>query len=214
MTERITDTPAVDLRRRLLDQSIALIESDGLSALSLREVARRSGVSHQAPYHYFADREAVLAALVAEGFDGLADRLSAGHAAARDLTEQVELVGRAYIEFGLDHPAHFRLMFRPELVDSERYPDCARAVARANAELDRLVEAVAATPGGATLPAASLKLILWSQVHGMVTLMLDGPAMTKFAALGTAAEIVRMTTRSRAEIFVAGLQAASGSAGA
>ncbi|MCR6645128.1 MAG: TetR/AcrR family transcriptional regulator [Terricaulis sp.] len=60
--------PNVDLRRRVLDASLALIDSAGLEAFSMREVARRAGVSHQAPYHYFADREAIMAAIVAEGF--------------------------------------------------------------------------------------------------------------------------------------------------
>ena len=57
-----------DLRRTLLDSSLALIEEKGLPGLSLREVARRAGVTHQAPYHHFADRPALLAALADEGF--------------------------------------------------------------------------------------------------------------------------------------------------
>jgi len=69
-------TQAPDLRRRILDASAALLESDGLAALSLREVARRAGVSHQAPYHHFKDRESILAELVTEGFERLAKRLA------------------------------------------------------------------------------------------------------------------------------------------
>jgi AcrR family transcriptional regulator len=61
-------THAPDLRRRILDASAALLESDGLAALSLREVARRADVTHQAPYHRFSDRESSLADLVTQGF--------------------------------------------------------------------------------------------------------------------------------------------------
>ena len=57
-----------DLRQKVLDASLALIEEGGLDRLSMREVARKAGVSHQAPYHYFSDREAILAALAGEGF--------------------------------------------------------------------------------------------------------------------------------------------------
>ena len=65
-----------DLRAELLRTSRKLLDESGPSALSMREVARRAGCTHQAPYHYFANREAILAALVREGFDELADRLA------------------------------------------------------------------------------------------------------------------------------------------
>ena len=65
-----------DLRAELLRTSRELLDQSGPGALSMREVARRAGCTHQAPYHYFANREAILAALVHEGFDELADRLA------------------------------------------------------------------------------------------------------------------------------------------
>ena len=68
-----------DLRSELLRTSRELLDEAGPSALSMREVARRAGCTHQAPYHYFANREAILAALVCEGFDELADRLAVAH---------------------------------------------------------------------------------------------------------------------------------------
>jgi AcrR family transcriptional regulator len=66
-----------DLREQVLAASLALIEEDGVAALSLREVARRAGVSHQAPYHHFGHKEAIVAELVARGFTRLAERLEA-----------------------------------------------------------------------------------------------------------------------------------------
>ena len=62
---------ATDLRQKVLQASLALIEEGGLDRLSMREVARKSGVSHQAPYYYFGDREAILAAIAGEGFSRL-----------------------------------------------------------------------------------------------------------------------------------------------
>ena len=64
-----------DLRQKVLKASLALIEEGGLDRLSMREVARKAGVSHQAPYHYFDDREAILAALAGEGFSKLGQSL-------------------------------------------------------------------------------------------------------------------------------------------
>ena len=67
---------AADLRQRILNTSELLLEENGVAALSMREVARRAGVTHQAPYHHFADRESILAELVAQGFDELSRRLA------------------------------------------------------------------------------------------------------------------------------------------
>ena len=77
MPSRRSDPVATsDLRKRILDASEQLLETEGLAALSMREVARRSGVTHQAPYHHFTDRETILAELVTQGFDELARRLA------------------------------------------------------------------------------------------------------------------------------------------
>src|SRR5688572_33107199 len=91
-----------DLRAVLLRTAGEMLEKEGLGALSLREVARRSGVSHNAPYRHFPDRDSLLAALAAEGFREFGDAL-----AKRPRQE----MGEAYVEFALEHPQRFRLMF-------------------------------------------------------------------------------------------------------
>src|ERR1700753_3540359 len=101
-----------DLRERILDASISLIEEKGLSDFSLREVARRAGVSHQAPYHYFADRETILAELVRDGFEKLTSYLEESIRRVRTYEESIVSLGEAYVTFALDHSAQFRLMFR------------------------------------------------------------------------------------------------------
>ncbi|MGM9428224.1 TetR/AcrR family transcriptional regulator [Hydrogenophaga sp. MI9] len=161
-----------DLRLRILDAAERLIETEGLTALSMREVARRSGVTHQAPYHHFADREAILAELVVRGFDELAARL----AKANDLgpaTGRMEAgvaAGLAYVGYAIDHPGVFRVMFRPELCDVTRYPQAQQSGSSAYAELERLVAAI----HGQAL-VASLSMVYWSQVHGLACLIVDGP---------------------------------------
>jgi AcrR family transcriptional regulator len=154
-----------------------LMNEGGLGALSMREVARRAGVSHQAPYHYFTDREAILAELAGDGFDRLYDYMvSAVGLARKERAEKNRALGEAYIRFALNNPEVFRLMFRVEMCDLTRYPD-------AKAKADRCFQLVADTLGaGANASTASDKtspdlvpvIAAWSAAHGLATLMLEG----------------------------------------
>ncbi len=165
-----------DLRRRILEASVALVRDDGLGALSMREVARRAGVSHQAPYHYFPDRESILAAIAAEGFRRLAAALRAARDASANLEERLKKTGAAYVEFALESPAYFRVMFRPELVDVTAFPEAQTEGMRAFAELEDLVRLTFESARG-RMPAdeETWSVIQWSVVHGLACLMLDGP---------------------------------------
>ena len=162
-----------DLRAQVLDASVTLIAEQGLGGLSMREVARRAGVSHQAPYHHFADKAAIVAALVERGFERFADRLEAA-AKLGTPKQRLERVGNAYVAFALDEPVFFRLMFRPELTDIARFPAAGEAGARAFAVLQRLVDEEA---GSRVRPPTKEAMVSmhWALVHGLATLLLDGP---------------------------------------
>src|SRR6478736_10491603 len=95
-----------DLRRAVLTAALDVIRTEGPGALSLRDLARRAGVSHAAPAHHFKDRTGLLTAIAAEGYALFADAL----ADAPDLRER----GVAYVRFAATHPAHFQVMFQPE----------------------------------------------------------------------------------------------------
>ena len=168
-----------DLRSELLRTSRELLDEAGPSALSMREVARRAGCTHQAPYHYFANREAILAALVCEGFDELADRLAVAHEGLGGVDLHAVLVasGNAYVEFALRHPGVFRVMFRPDVCDPERFPEVVQAGQRARRELARLAKAVMGD--GAQVEA---EVLIWSGVHGLASLLLDGPLAGEFSS--------------------------------
>ena len=172
MSSRSTDPAQPDLKQRILEAAEHLLEAEGLAALSMREVARRSGVTHQAPYHHFADREAILAELVMRGFTELTARLAQAN-------EQIAAVGRleagiasglAYVGYAIDHPGVFRDTPRPELCDVSRFPEAQKSGASAYAQLERLVSEV----HGAD-QVASLAMVYWSQVHGLACLVIDGP---------------------------------------
>ena len=126
-------------RERIVQASIELIEEQGLGALSMREVARRAGVSHQAPYYHFQDREAILGAIAEQGFRMLRDQVAAAMPAARGGAPQASIMaaGEAYIRFAFTHPSYFRVMFRRELVTPERHPNMKAEGDRACATRDQ-----------------------------------------------------------------------------
>src|SRR4030088_2102693 len=99
-----------DLRAALVRAAIQLLEESGETDLSLRAVARRAGVSPAAPYRHYADREALVSAVAAVGYRELAERLAAAHPAPAT-PEQLASVAVAYVQFALEQPALFRMMF-------------------------------------------------------------------------------------------------------
>jgi AcrR family transcriptional regulator len=161
-----------ELRRTILDASLDLISREGLEAFSMREVARRAGVSHQAPYHYFADREAILAELVAEGFQLLHGEM---HASISDLetpAARLRAIGGAYVRFAIKRTAYFKLMFRSELVRAEDHDRASKQADTAFDLLVAIVNDVARKKYGKEDPA--LVLACWSLAHGLATLLLEG----------------------------------------
>ncbi|MGE0742929.1 MAG: TetR/AcrR family transcriptional regulator [Hyphomonadaceae bacterium] len=170
MASRLAPAPG-DARRTLLDASLALLAEQGLEGFSMREVARRAGLSHQAPYHHFPDREAILAAIVAEGFQSLRDASLAALEGRTDPRARFTAIGRAYVTFALSHPAHFKLMFRSELVREDRHDE---AKACAQGAFDVLVQIAGEVADATGYDARDLAVLAWSLVHGLATLSLEG----------------------------------------
>jgi AcrR family transcriptional regulator len=102
-----------DLPDAILQAAAAAVLRDGVGAVSLRGLAREVGVSHTAPRHHFGDKRGVITALATQGY-----RLLAGRLARARLEGTFLDVGVAYVRFALEHPAHYQVMFRPELVDA------------------------------------------------------------------------------------------------
>jgi AcrR family transcriptional regulator len=165
-----------DVRAGILEASLALMNEGGLGSLSMREVARRAGVSHQAPYHYFADREAILAELAGEGFDKLYDYMVSAIGLARDKTGRNRALGEAYIRFALNNPEVFRLMFRCEMVDLLKYPEAKQKADRCFHYVAEVLGAGASAVSVTDKTSAELVPVIaaWSIAHGLATLMLEG----------------------------------------
>ena len=164
-----------DLRRSLIEATEALLDERGADAFSLREVARRAGVSPAAPAHHFGDAAGLLTAVVTEAFDALAESLRKGDARGQRagkhrLVEQ----GVEYVGFALRHPGRFRLMFRGALLHEQ-----AALMASANAAFAVLEDGVRAMRGladGAPIRGADWAALLasWSIVHGFAHLAIAG----------------------------------------
>lgn len=158
-----------DLRRALLEAAAAEIHEVGPSAISLRSIARRAGVSHAAPAHHFGDRAGLLSAVAAEGFRRMNEAMLV---AASGSGAPLVAIGRAYVDFARANPGEFAVMFRPELLDA----DDAELAERSGAAFTRLAEAIADTPGavcdGESPQVAAARA--WSLVHGLATLMIAG----------------------------------------
>ncbi|MGW6918588.1 TetR/AcrR family transcriptional regulator [Kitasatospora sp. NPDC054939] len=156
------------LRERLIDAGVELVHAEGAGALGLREIARRAGVSHGAPRRYFPTHQDLLAAIARRGFAELAARFAAATDGIEAPRERLRALCRAYLGYALEHRGMFELMFRHELLDSERHPS-GRAPLREStlplfgAVVGLLTEAGYERP---ELTAAAL----WANLHGLVQL--------------------------------------------
>lgn len=186
-----------DLRRTLLDATLELIAERGVDGFTLREVARRAGVSHAAPYHHFADRAALVAALVEESFAQLDQAMREATESVKNARDRLARLGVAYILWAWHNPARFRVMWRPEL----RKCDDPSAVEQAADNSYLIVQETirqALPPSRRTeTEIGSACLAAWSSVHGFSMLLLDGSLSeephTEAEIVGMAEDLVGRT---------------------
>ena len=155
-----------DLPRALLEAALQAIAEVGPAAVSLRDLARRTGVSHAAPAHHFGDKAGLLTAVATDGFRRLAATLRETYQATGSFLE----VGVAYVGFAVTHRAHFEVMFRPELYHPDD-PELTQAREQARALLYPPAAEVANSPDGRDEVRAGVAA--WSLVHGLATLWLN-----------------------------------------
>jgi AcrR family transcriptional regulator len=174
-----------DLRSALLDAGEAVLDERGVAGFTLRECARRAGVSHAAPAHHFGDVAGLLAGVAARGFERLVEALQRERAryAADDRRGRMIATARAYVGFARAHPHRFRTMFRVDLLDLDS-PELLAAVQRTYAVLTEVIllhcpdtprvdpqtlDAKLALPG-----LVEDILIGWCHVHGLAHLLIEG----------------------------------------
>lgn len=155
------------LRDAVVEAAVAEVEAVGAAAVSMREIARRAGVSHAAPAHHFGDKAGIFTAIATDGFRMTAEAI--GPAATGPFGFLTG--GAAYVTFALGHRGHFEVMYRPSLYRADD-PDLVAARAAAFAMLDDSAAALAAEWG--IEDVAGLTVTGWSLCHGLATLLLAG----------------------------------------
>jgi AcrR family transcriptional regulator len=185
-----------DLRRSLMDAALDLVAKQGVQGFTLREAARAAGVSHNAPYRHFASRTQLLIELALQGQALLLEALQTAARRQTDARERVVRMGMAYMEFALQHPALFRVLFSGE-VARHRTP----ALKSAQAATFRYFEDQLrhGEEAGLIRPDAVPEhaLVGWSALHGAAMLVLDGLLDdTAIAAGRTPSAIARLVIES------------------
>ena len=162
-----------DLATGLLDAVENLTAKFGLEAVSLRACAKALGVSPAAAFRHYADKRALLTAFATRAILTMADFMGAGRDRARAAqTNEFQAVGLAYIEFALDHPAMFQVMWRRELLD-EAEPAFTAALGILKGHLASGFHGTLADDDPETI--SPQEMLAWSSVHGLASLMVDGP---------------------------------------
>jgi AcrR family transcriptional regulator len=163
-----------DLRRVVIDTALAMLREDKGWQFTLREVARRAGVSHAAPYKHFPDKSALLAELAALGFNQLRDEIAdALRRPLRSARAEFMAAAKAYIQFGTANPSLYRLMFSAD-VDKGAFPKLDEAGAGAFAELTGILERGQQSGAFKKQPVRGQAAATWALVHGFAMLAIDG----------------------------------------
>lgn len=164
-----------DLKNALIKAGVEILAKDGVSGLSLRKVAQRAGVSHSAPYSHFTDKQSLIAAISTEGFTQLYTELEAAISPYPKHPKKQLLEGvRAYVRFAEENTDTFKIMFSGVLEKEKDYP----SFVEISSKTFKLVVGVVQTCQNARIlpkgPADLMAVSVWGQVHGILSLALEG----------------------------------------
>jgi AcrR family transcriptional regulator len=169
----LSDEAVGEFRERLIDAAEHLFAAHGLEAVTMRQLAAELGVSPMTPYRYFADKDAILAAVRARAFNRHAEALEAAFQSVAGPVERAMDVGRAYLRFALENPEAYKLMFDVKQPSAGAYPELVAAGERSRATMTaHLGEMIAA--GWISGDADLIGHMLWSALHGAIQLQLAG----------------------------------------
>ena len=164
-----------DLKNALITAGVEILAKEGVSGLSLRKVAQHAGVSHSAPYAHFPDKQSLIAAISTEGFTQLYTELEAAISPyAKNPKKQLLEGVKAYIRFAEKNTDTFKIMFSGVLEKEKDYPSFVEISSKT---FKLVVEVVQACQSAGILPTAPADLMavsVWGQVHGIVSLALEG----------------------------------------
>ena len=185
-----------DLRSSLVAEAAAMIAEGGVAAVTMREIGRRLGVSRAAPYRHFSDKNALLVAVAAAGFDRLNQRLREVESGGEPPSlAGFQRMGAAYVRFALENPAHYRLMYGREALTRAELPVLREAGNQLFEGLVSLFELHQEAGLIRRQDPRAQAYIAWSPVHGLAPLLIDGQIM----AAVDVDELIQRTTRTLLE---------------
>jgi AcrR family transcriptional regulator len=164
-----------DLKNALIQAGVEILAEEGLGALSLRKVAKQAGVSHAAPYSHFVDKQALVAAISTEGFKQLYFQIEGVFEAYRDDPKNLLIeTAWAYVQFAVNEPDRFKLMFSSVLEKEKEYAEFVEISQENFSQLVKIVEVC--QQKGVLKSGASdvIAVSVWSTVHGFTSLLLEG----------------------------------------
>ncbi|MFN6462927.1 MAG: TetR/AcrR family transcriptional regulator [Nostoc sp. DedVER02] len=178
-----------NLRNKLIAIATELLSEEGAHSLSLRKISQRAGVSHNAPYMHFADKEAVLAAIAEEGFRLLSTQVeTAVDKVNKNTKQQLIAASSAYVNFALQHSNHLQVMFC--YYNPEKYPSLIEV---SQASLDQLFKIVQAGQKDGTLIAGNpheITKTIWALVHGVAAISIAYESKILLPEKNSAQEVV------------------------
>lgn len=174
MPRVLSEADVADFRERLCEAAERLFAEKGLDGVTMRQLAAELGVSPMTPYRYFRDKEDILAAVRAGGFNRFAEALeTARDRTPGDVRAKSAAVGEAYLDFAFQHPNTYKLMFDLNQPHEADYPELVDAGMRAKATMSAYVKDLVAN-GDLVGDPEQLGLMFWAATHGAVVLELAG----------------------------------------
>ena len=173
MPRVLTDTDVADFRERLCEAAERLFAERGPDAVTMRQLAAELGVSPMTPYRYFEDKDDILAAVRANGFNRFAEALETARESTKGARSRGKAVGEAYVAFAVGHPHSYKLMFDFNQPHVEKYPELVAAGQRAQKTMTGHVNDAIAE-GIMVGEPEELGLMFWAAIHGAVILELAG----------------------------------------
>jgi AcrR family transcriptional regulator len=195
----LTDDDVAAFRDRLCDVAEQMFAEHGAGSVTMRQIAGALGVSAMTPYRYFEDRDAILAAVRTRAFDRHAEALELARATP-DLgpEEREEVIGRAYVQFALENPEAYRLMFDVRQPSQDRYPDLRRAMERSRATMTaHLLDLKEA--GLFDGDPDYVGHLYWAALHGPIMLQLSGCLTEPFDAPSLIAGLAGAVSKAHLE---------------
>jgi AcrR family transcriptional regulator len=180
---------AETLKDKVIRAAVEYIAESGPDGLSFRQIAADAGVSHQAPYHHFGDRDAIFTEIALIGFRIFSAELAAPVRPGEESDVVIRMLER-YVDFALTHTGYFRVMFRSDLC---KIAESSELQKTADPSFDTLIDAVQSI-GGDSASVDQIRVVattMWSVAHGLATLLIDGPLEMKIGASTNRKALIR-----------------------